>query len=90
MKLTFVILFALSKCRKIFRSIFFINHLVPSITTLNCYVCNSIENINCKEGNLEPFKQSCPQTNEPYCRKIEQISNDENDGKKFILLLLCV
>jgi hypothetical protein len=92
MKLTFVILFALSKWKKIFRSFFFffINHIVPSITTLKCYVCNSLENEKCaNEGNLvESFKQTCPQTTEPYCRKIDQTSNNEND-KKNIYIFFC-
>ncbi len=57
---------------------FLIDHLVPSITSLQCYVCNSNEDPNCaSDGNLDAFKQQCSQTNDPYCRKIVQTSNDE-------------
>jgi hypothetical protein len=66
---------------EIFVSSILINLLVPSITSLKCYVCNSLENLNCeKETTLqESFKQQCTQTVEPYCRKIDQISKKEND-----------
>jgi len=62
MKLTFIILLA----------------LIPSITTLQCYVCNSNEDSNCANGeNLTKFKQQCYQTTDPYCRKIVQTVNKE-------------
>jgi len=62
MKLTFIILLA----------------LIPSITTLQCYVCNSNEDPTCANGeNLNKFKQQCYQTVEPYCRKISQTVNKE-------------
>ncbi len=48
-------------------------NLVPSVISLQCYVCNSNEDKNCAdENNLGKFIQTCKQTIEPYCRKIDQ------------------
>jgi len=50
--------------------------LIPSITTLQCYVCNSNENPKCASGeNLDDFKHQCSPAPEPYCRKIVQTVN---------------
>ncbi len=62
---------------------FWISNLVPSITTLDCYVCNSNENSNCANaGSLDKFKERCPSTPDSYCRKIVQTGNEKNILKK--------
>ncbi len=47
--------------------------LVPSVISLDCYVCNSKENKTCEDGNkLDSFIRTCNETVEPYCRRIDQ------------------
>ncbi|CAF0822988.1 unnamed protein product [Adineta steineri] len=47
--------------------------LIPSITTLNCYVCNSNKDFGClTDSNLAQFESQCSDTEDPYCRKIVQ------------------
>ncbi len=68
-----------------------IDHLVPSITTLKCYVCNSNENSKCSAGEtLEEFKIQCPSVTDPYCRKIVQTSNDEKINATKIKKKQCI
>ncbi|CAF1011734.1 unnamed protein product [Adineta steineri] len=54
--------------------------LIPSITTLKCYVCNSNEKSACaSDGKLnEKLTQTCPSNMEdPYCRKMVQTVNGD-------------
>ncbi|CAF0859496.1 unnamed protein product [Adineta ricciae] len=56
--------------------------LIPTITTLQCYQCNSLEDAACADAegdNLAKFAQNCPQPSSAdlYCRKIVQIVNKE-------------
>ncbi|CAF1119739.1 unnamed protein product [Rotaria sp. Silwood1] len=51
--------------------------LIPSITSLRCYVCNSNDNPQCTNGTqLSTFEQECKETIEPHCRTISQTIND--------------
>lgn len=48
-------------------------HSVPSVGSLQCYVCNSNEDAGCADGDdLKRFVQTCKETAQPYCRKIDQ------------------
>ncbi|CAF2605280.1 unnamed protein product [Rotaria sp. Silwood2] len=51
--------------------------LIPSITTLQCYVCNSNDNPECTDvSNLASFAKTCNETIDPYCRTISQTINE--------------
>jgi hypothetical protein len=81
MQITFLILLVLGKYRKSFKeNIYFFlnNHLVPSITALKCYECNSNVNPECESGeNLKKFEKTCSPVDDPHCRKIVQTGNDD-------------
>ncbi|CAF1025193.1 unnamed protein product [Rotaria sordida] len=52
--------------------------LIPSITTLKCFVCNSNEHPTCANaGELNIFQKECNVTVEPHCRTITQTVNQE-------------
>ena len=56
----------------------FLSILVPTITTLKCYVCNENESPSCAdESALTKFATECKETVDPHCRKISQIVNDK-------------
>lgn len=77
MQLTFAILLLLSLGKwnenPIDEENSFTFYSVPSIGSLQCYVCNSNEDASCAEGHdLNKFVQTCKETVQPYCRKIDQ------------------
>ncbi|CAF1680348.1 unnamed protein product [Rotaria magnacalcarata] len=54
--------------------------LIPSITTLKCYVCNSNDDPRCLNTNAEDLKvfgQECGISVDPYCRTITQTVNKD-------------
>ncbi|CAF3328762.1 unnamed protein product [Rotaria socialis] len=54
--------------------------LIPSITTLKCYICNSNEDPKCTSTNaddLAAFARDCTVPVEPYCRTITQTVNTD-------------
>lgn len=56
--------------------------LVPLYHSLDCYVCNSIQNAACSGKDLSQFRQTCDNsTVDPYCRRISQTV----DGEKSIV-----
>ncbi|UJR36165.1 hypothetical protein I4U23_028899 [Adineta vaga] len=47
--------------------------LIPYVTSLKCYVCNSNEDPACDfDDQLSNFAKQCPEKEDPYCRKISQ------------------
>lgn len=56
----------------------FFSILVPTITTLKCYVCNENESPSCAdESALAKFVSECKETVDPHCRKISQTVNEK-------------
>ncbi|CAF1046393.1 unnamed protein product [Adineta ricciae] len=52
--------------------------LIPYVSSLKCYVCNSNEDPTCADSdNLGKFVKQCPQREDPYCRKIVQRVDQE-------------
>lgn len=53
-----------------------ISNSVPSITTLKCYVCNSVNDADCANPNtLSAFEKLCTESVDPHCRTISQSGN---------------
>lgn len=62
-------------------------NLAPSVISLQCYVCNSNQDKNCADGNdFTNFIQTCSETMEPYCRKIDQIGRRNKRITQFSFL----
>ena len=76
MQLTLIIFLALGKHLIVKKNSLIIN-LVPSITALKCYFCNSAENPQCNDvSSLASFEDECHVSNDPYCRVVTQTGND--------------